>query len=157
MIQLLNQGFSNGNSLAKFGLPMWPPFEFHPWSILRFIDPNREMVFIIMAIPKFLSKYWHILSKSSRNLPLFPPWWTHSKNIINRWVCIVAYIQVGVYHIVSHHDRNFIRKWTSGLICRYTQIVLNINSEVVIDIWQFLCEFKLEIWNFPSQYIYMVL
>ena len=30
---------------------------------------------------------------------------------------IVAYLQVGVYHIVAYRDRNFIRKWTSG-ICR---------------------------------------
>ena len=34
---------------------------------------------------------------------------------------IVAYLQVGVYHIVAYHDRNFIRKWTSG-ICRVRKL-----------------------------------
>ena len=34
---------------------------------------------------------------------------------------IVAYLQVGVYHIVTYHDRNFIRKWTSG-ICRVRKL-----------------------------------
>ena len=34
---------------------------------------------------------------------------------IRRVYHIVAYLQVGVYHIVAYHDRNFIRKWTSGI------------------------------------------
>ena len=34
---------------------------------------------------------------------------------------IVAYLQVGVYHIVAYHDRSFIRKWTSG-ICRVRKL-----------------------------------
>ena len=34
---------------------------------------------------------------------------------------IVAYLQVGVYHIVAYHDRNSIRKWTSG-ICRVCKL-----------------------------------
>ena len=34
---------------------------------------------------------------------------------------IVAYLQVGVYHIVAYHDRNFTRKWTSG-ICRVRKL-----------------------------------
>ena len=41
---------------------------------------------------------------------------THTQTI-RRVYHIVAYLQVGVYHIVAYHDRNFIRKWTSG-ICR---------------------------------------
>ena len=40
---------------------------------------------------------------------------------IRRVYHIVAYLQVGVYHIVAHHDRNFIRKWTSG-ICRVRKL-----------------------------------
>ena len=39
-----------------------------------------------------------------------------SQNEANRRVYhIVAYLQVEVYHIVAYHDRNFIRKWTSGI------------------------------------------
>ena len=41
--------------------------------------------------------------------------------IIRRVYHIVAYLQVGVYHIVAYHDRNFIRKWTSG-ICRVRKL-----------------------------------
>ena len=40
---------------------------------------------------------------------------------IRRVYHIVAYLQVGVYHIVAYHDRNFIRKWTSG-ICRVRKL-----------------------------------
>ena len=34
---------------------------------------------------------------------------------------IVPYLQVGVYHIVAYHYRNFIRKWASG-ICRVRKL-----------------------------------
>ena len=45
------------------------------------------------------------------------------KYTLFRWVYhIVAYLQVGVYHIVAYHDRYFIRKWTSG-ICRYANCI----------------------------------
>ena len=40
---------------------------------------------------------------------------------IRRVYHIVAYLQVGVYHIVTYHDRNFIRKSTSG-ICRVRKL-----------------------------------
>ena len=42
-------------------------------------------------------------------------------SIYRRVYHIVAYLQVGVYHIVAYHDRNFIRKWTSG-ICRVRKL-----------------------------------
>ena len=44
-----------------------------------------------------------------------------AKLSIRRVYHIVAYLQVGVYHIVAYHDRNFIRKWTSG-ICRVRKL-----------------------------------
>ena len=40
---------------------------------------------------------------------------------IRRVYHIVEYLQVGVYLIVAYHDRNFIRKWTSG-ICRVRKL-----------------------------------
>ena len=40
---------------------------------------------------------------------------------IRRVYHIVAYLQVGVYHIVAYHDHNFIQKWTSG-ICRVRKL-----------------------------------
>ena len=45
----------------------------------------------------------------------------HNNSSNRRVYHIVAYLQVGVYHIVAYHDRNFIRKWTSG-ICRVRKL-----------------------------------
>ena len=51
-----------------------------------------------------------------------PTYRSHSDSVLYRRVYhIVAYLQVGVYHIVAYHDRNFIRKWTSG-ICRVRKL-----------------------------------
>ena len=43
------------------------------------------------------------------------------ERIYRRVYHIVTYLQVGMYHIVAYHDRNFIRKWTSG-ICRVRKL-----------------------------------
>ena len=57
---------------------------------------------------------------------------------------IVAHLKAGVYHIVAYHDRNFIKKWTSG-ICGVFKLYW-------IYVWQFLCKIKLEVWNLPPQH-----
>ena len=55
------------------------------------------------------------------NLNTFITAYNTTDNKIRRVYHIVAYLQVGVYHIVAYHDRNFIRKWTSG-ICRVRKL-----------------------------------
>ena len=43
---------------------------------------------------------------------------------------------------MAYHDRNFIRKWTSG-ICRVRKLYRILKLKFVINILQFLCELKL--------------
>ena len=60
---------------------------------------------------------------AAQDLPIEtnPPTSEETLVLIRRVYHIVAYLQVGVYHIVAYHDRNFIRKWTSG-ICRIRKL-----------------------------------
>ena len=57
---------------------------------------------------------------------------------------------------VSHSGisyRNFIGKWTSGI---WRQNVLNMKSNVTINILQFMCKLKLEVLNFLTHILYYV-
>ena len=74
---------------------------------------------------KALYNHQPTIDSSCLNAPTFGP--NHCsdpailRSEIRRVYHIVAYLQVGVYHIVAYHDRNFIRKWTSG-ICRVRKL-----------------------------------